>query len=86
MISSELNPNHPVTQEIRDHWHKIAAILLYKMGRTRIDITSDDVQSLNNVLEGGAICVKEKGDHLEVFLASAEEAQRLAKEEGGLPV
>lgn len=85
-MKSELNPNHPVTQEVRDHWHKIAAIIMFKANLKHVTITSSDVKILGEFLEGGAICCKENGDVIEVFLVDAKEAQRLAREEGGLPV
>ena len=31
-MSDELNPNHPATREVHDHWHKIAALMMFKMG------------------------------------------------------
>lgn len=86
MFKSELNPNHPVTQEMRENWHKIAAIIMHKMNVKHLTIDSGDVQRLSEWLDGGAICAKPKGEVLEIFLVDATEAQRLAREEGGLEI
>ena len=85
-MRSELNPNHPVTQEMRNMWHKIAAVLLRKFGKTKVLITVEDFAAMDEFLQGGAICIHPSGDILEVFLVDAAEAQRLAREEGGMPV
>lgn len=39
----ELNPNHPVTREVHDQWHKICFLLMRKMGVTEIAISPDEV-------------------------------------------
>lgn len=46
MRNMELNPNHPVTQEVRDHWHKIVAVLMTKFGVTDVEILEEDVAKL----------------------------------------
>ena len=81
----ELNPNHPVTQEVRYHWHKIAALLMIKFGQTKVRITPADIASMP---EGTAISIDARPgqDFIEVRLVDAKTATRLAREEGGLPV
>ena len=81
---SELNPNHPVTQAVHDQWHKIAGILMMKLGTNAIEITSEDVQALGD--EERAIVADCRGGHLIVRLVTMEEGARLAKREGGLPI
>jgi hypothetical protein len=44
----ELNPNHPVTKSAHDQWHKIAALILHKLGHHSIKITTKDVENLIN--------------------------------------
>jgi len=82
----ELNPNHPVTAEMRENWHKIAALIMHKLKTQKVIITLKDIQELDDFLQGGAICAHPSGDVLEIFLVDGKEAQRLAREEGGLPV
>lgn len=45
---SEVNPNHPVTQMVHDHWHKVCVILMMRMGVSSVEITEDDVQALGD--------------------------------------
>jgi len=85
-MRKELNPNHAVTQEMRDNWHKIAAIIMYKMKLKRVVITLEDIATLGDFLQDGAICAHPSEDTLEIFLVDGIEAQRLVREEGGLPV
>jgi len=86
-MRTELNPNHPVTAEMRENWHKIAAIIMHKLKLNKVVITIDDISALGKLLgDGGAICAYPSGDVLEIFLADGKEAQRLAREERGLPV
>jgi hypothetical protein len=85
MISNELNPNHGVTREVREQWHKLCALVLFKTGETQVQITADDIDRFAN--SGLAnITVRPKDDTLTLALVSDKEAVRLAREEGGLPV
>lgn len=82
---SELNPNHPVTKELHEQWHKLCAIVMYKCGLKQVDITSEDIDSMMN--SGLAnITMKPSGNVLKLALVSDAEAERLARKEGGLPV
>jgi hypothetical protein len=80
---SELNPNHPVTQEVHDHWHKVCGVLMQKFGQTAVEITSDDVAALGD----NEMCVVAdcRGGKFIVRLMTMEEGERLARQEGGLP-
>jgi len=88
----EINPNHPVTREVHDHWHKIAALLLLKItGGKRgkiVRISVQEIQSFSSEHDGdfGAIVLQERGDYMELKMVDSAEAERLAKQEGGMPV
>jgi hypothetical protein len=92
MLTMEINPNHPVTKETHDHWHKIAALLLLKItGGQRNKIVRISVQEIQSFIEDhdgdlGAIVLQERGDYMELRMVDSIEANRLAKQEGGLPV
>lgn len=79
------NPNHPVVQEMREQWYKLCAISLFKMGLSELQITSADIQRF---MDSGAanIVVHPKDDIITLRLVSDAEGDRLAREEGGLPV
>lgn len=82
---NELNPNHPVTQQVREQWHKLCALVLFKTGATEIKITSSDIERLR---ESGManITVRPEGDVITLSFVSDSEAARLARHEGGLPI
>jgi len=81
---SELNPNHPVTQQARDQWHKFAAILMHKFGKTAVEITIEDIENLSD--GESCIVVDERGGKCVLRLMTMAEGEKLAREEGGLPV
>jgi hypothetical protein len=78
----ELNPNHPVTQQVSDHWHKVCAILMAKMGVDHVVITPADIMLLQ---QDCAITFQELHDGLHLRLVDASQAERIAREAGGLP-
>lgn len=78
----ELNPNHPATSKMHGHWHKIAAILVNRIGRGFTIITAAEVERI----AGLAITIKETAAGIELKIVEMEEGESLAKKEGGLPV
>ena len=80
----ELNPNHPTTQAARDQWHKICALVMYKLGVTYIEISSEDINAFTSSASNNII-VRDTGKKLIVGLANDADAAKLAKESGGLP-
>jgi hypothetical protein len=79
---NELNPNHPVTAAVHDHWHKIVALLIAKFDLGHVVITQADLAKLD---QGSAVVIKEQRDGLHVWMVNEGEAERLARQEGGLP-
>jgi hypothetical protein len=81
----ELNPNHPVTRELREQWYKLCAILLWKSGATEVQITSDDIDGF---MKSGLanITMHPKDDVITLGLVSDAETVRLSRKEGGLPI
>lgn len=83
----EYNPNHPVTRAVHDHWHKIVAILLSRPpynGRTVI--TEKEIAQWAEKFEGHAVVIKDSDRKLTLYMVDAKEAERLAKQEGGLAI
>lgn len=80
----ELNPNHKVTASVHDEWHKFAAILMSKFGQDEVEITIEDVEKIRD----GERCIvmDNRGDKCVLRLMSMDEGERLARQEGGLPV
>jgi hypothetical protein len=81
----ELNPNHPVTSAMSEQWHKIVVLLMMKFNKPHIEITVDEIEKLasSNL---GAVTIREKDNKIILDLVSWKEAERLARQEGGLPV
>jgi hypothetical protein len=82
-IDGEMNPNHPVTQEVRDMWYKIAALLMIKFKQTAVEITPEDVDKLGDNTH--AVVADTRGGKFVVRLVGMEEAERLVREHGGEP-
>lgn len=78
----ELNPNHPVTQAVHDHWHKICALVMVKLGVKQVEITSVDIDAIQ---KGVNIILHDTGASILVSLVDDATVEYLAKREGGLP-
>jgi hypothetical protein len=84
---SELNPNHPVTNAIRELWYKMAAVMLHKYDLGEVVITSKDLDQLTQVFGGElpVVAVIAKDDGLHLKLVTETEGKRLSLEATGLP-
>lgn len=80
----ELNPNHPVTSAMNQQWHKIVALLMHKMGKSKVEISVAEIEAFANSGDK-AVAIQEQGTNIVLTLIPMAEAQKLAKKEGGLP-
>jgi len=80
----ELNPNHPVTQSMSNQWHKIVALLMRKFNQSHVELSEGEVMAFAES-GAGAVTIRERDGAIHLDLVSWEEAERLAREEGGLP-
>ncbi len=78
----ELNPNHGVTAEMRHQWYKIAALLMFKLGANKVEITSNDIEKFNRS-DLRNIVAHPVDRVLTLELVGEAEALRLVKQEGG---
>lgn len=78
---AELNPNHQMTSAMREHWQKIAALLVHKAGG-HVVLTSEDIEGAGADM---FLTIRENHDGLHLQLVDRATAQRLAREHGGLP-
>ncbi len=81
----ELNPNHKVVRQARDQWHKIAALIMLKCGKTELQLTMDDV---NKVAAGNVnIVLDARGEReigvLTVRIVDDKTADEMVRKEGG---
>ncbi len=77
-----LNPNHPVTQLVDVHAHKLTAMLMHKLGLTQVFLTIEDIESFP---PGHAIVCWAHQDSMELRLVTEAEGRALAAKAGGLP-
>lgn len=78
------NPNHLVTRALEAEWHKLLAIVLLEQGLTEIEITTEMIEHFMQAYPDGAVLADARGGRLVLRLVSAQEAERLARQEGGL--
>lgn len=81
----ELNPNHKVVIQAREQWHKIAALIMVKLGLTELQITPDDVDKIaagnvNIVLDARG---ESRTGILTVRIVDDKTADAMARKEGG---
>lgn len=81
----ELNPNHPVTAQMREQWHKVLAVLMCRLGMTEFEITSEALVAFERDYPGGAVVADARNGRFIVRLVTAEDGERMARAEGGLP-
>ena len=78
---NEINPNHPTTRWVSDHWHKLCALVVQQAGG-HVVISMKDLLAM----DGKAITVQELADGLHLRIVSMAEGERLAREHGGMPL
>ena len=80
---SALNPNNPVARASFGNWHKIAALIMHKLGVNHLEIKNEDVNALNAT--GKNIGIADDKGFIEVFLLTPEETDDMIKRHGGMP-
>lgn len=65
---------------------KNVAILVSRAPGGVIEISEDEIRKWAEKYEGSAVCIKDADHKLRLWLVDKKEAERLAREEGGLPV
>jgi hypothetical protein len=80
----EMNPHHPVTQEVREHWHKIAALIMWKAGLTKVTIINGEIDIFGSLPPASmpTIIIHTHKESLDILLMPLDEAKRYAAKEG----
>jgi hypothetical protein len=73
----EMNPQHPVTQAAREQWHKLAALLVQKLGGKAV-ITTEEIAAIGS----RAIVVHFKETTIELDLVTMNDAQAIVAAQG----
>jgi hypothetical protein len=82
----EINPGHPVTDGLREHWFKLLAVVLYKYRRelpSTVSVSEHDLREFESAWEGmGVLVAEEKGDRILLRIVDEKEAHAIARKEG----
>ncbi len=81
----ELNPNHKVVRQAHDNWHKIAALIMVRLGLKEVQLTMGDIDevakgNVNIVLDARG---ESKTGIITVRIVDDKTALELARHEGG---
>lgn len=79
MPSNELN-DAAVLDQLREHWKKVAALLVWKLGGGKpVKISSKDIEEYTkaNAAGDGILCIIGTHDGFEFSIVTAEQASRL---------
>lgn len=72
---TEINPEHPVTKEMREQWQKIVALIMHKLQIKEIRITSEDIKRMG---DDKAVVVEAHNDTLTVMFMTLKAAEAYA--------
>jgi hypothetical protein len=78
---SYLNPDHPVSQETEDQWHKFCALLMAKLNQKKVTITAEDMESFVKS-KATSIVVHVHNDCIDLSLVDDMEALQLLAQAG----
>lgn len=79
----ELNPNNPVSRAASGQWHKIAALVMHKLGVNHVEIRTEDADALT--ARGVNIGISDEKGYMEVFLLTPAETEAMLKKHKGRP-
>ncbi len=86
MTVRRINPNHQMSKVMDDYCPKLLALVMMKLGISEIEITNQDM--LDSIgpdrVEKVVACIG-KQESIVIKLMTLKEAERAAKQEGGLP-
>jgi hypothetical protein len=77
----EINPEHPVTQEMHDMWHKMCGVLLWKFANGAYTVTMEDMNGFMKAHPDCAVIFHAHRETVDLKIVTMEEGLRLAEEE-----
>jgi hypothetical protein len=85
--NNELN-DAPVLDQMREHWQKLLALVLWKArrdGRFEVKISTDDIEAMNAAFGNNAtIFTHATGDTIYLSLITKEQAELIAAHQAGI--
>lgn len=81
------NPNHPVTRQLENEWHKFAAILLFKYRDVLPNVVTISSTDLDEFERSGfqTIVAHAHREMIDLKLVTDAEAEALLRQHGGRP-
>jgi hypothetical protein len=81
MSVNDLNPGSVMTDQLREHWQKMCALLVWKLARTGTAINQAEIEQFLRESEAGNAVLLTLGhaDSIEFKIVTHDEAVRLAK-------
>ncbi len=78
---NEINPDNATLEQLREHWEKIAAVLVWKLARDGVRITMQDLDQFQAESDAGECVLFTHGhkDSIELAIVSASRAEILAR-------
>lgn len=77
---SERNPDHPVTRVLHDQWHKLLAIVMWKLRVHEITLAEADVQGFTvRFPDGSAVVAHDTRAGLRLILADPKRADQFVE-------
>jgi len=76
------NPDHPVVKEMEQQWHKICAIIMFKLRQHEIEIDLEELEALANGPFTNIVVDTRGGTKLRLRLVNRENAERMIAEDG----
>lgn len=81
----EINPNHPTSAGLRDQWHKLVALLIWKYELGHVVLSPEDLERMFEEHPDSVVVAEDRRDGIHLRLVTREEGERLARAAGGLP-
>lgn len=80
MSIRDFNPESVISTQVREHWQKLTAMLVWKLARDGVTLTLADMQRFAEESERGEAVLMQWGhqDSIEFKIVNRAEAQRLA--------
>lgn len=77
---TEINPDNATLEQIREHWEKIAVILIWKLAHDGVRITGQDLDRFQAEADAGEAVLYTHGhkDSIEFAIVTASRAVELA--------
>lgn len=81
MSVEELNPDNPILGQVRDHWEKITALVVWKLAREKgVILSYEDMEQFNKESDTGKLVLLTWAhkESIELKIVTRADAERIA--------